>query len=592
MKLRTYSGVMFVALIIIALQGLVFLVPAHSAGIIELPQTGQTTSYSAGDDGDFQAGAAWPVTGNMGTGRFNDNGDGSVTDLLTGLMWTKNANNGPVNFFTARNAAAALATGGHTDWRIPNMLELESLTHAGQADSAAWLISEGFTGVQSVEYWVSSIYVDAGNGGWSLNLGTDQTNYWLDWTAGTRHYWAVRGGANGAPDANYPANVPKTGRTISITAGDDGDLEWGVAQPSPRFNDRGDGTIFDALTGLQWPKDADILGGGTQTESLAAAMDYIADMNAGINPNFGYTDWRLPNKKEMYSLVHMDSDGTFNDEFSTDELAAAGFLIPNFLWCSHWTSTADPADPGNKVFGVAINTGGSQMLTHPLSVAGGCNWTYVPKYFWPVRGGVSACGDTRDNDGDGLTDYPDDPGCSSATDDDEAGFPPTVPMLVSPVNNQSGVDTTAQLTWEGSTDPDGDLVLYNLYVCEDADFTTGCINSTVFGSYSPADISYAGMVTDGKSLLILIVPALLIGSLIKKRKTVLPVIILISVVLLISCGNGGSGSSGGGPNVAADTPVSYSVAGLNAGTTYYWKVVADDGNGNQSSSSEWSFDTQ
>jgi hypothetical protein len=52
-----------------------------SAGTVSLPQTGQTTSYYAGDDGALQTGATWTTT------RFNDLGDGSVIDALTGLMW-------------------------------------------------------------------------------------------------------------------------------------------------------------------------------------------------------------------------------------------------------------------------------------------------------------------------------------------------------------------------------------------------------------------------------------------------------------------------------------------------------------------------
>ena len=46
-----------------------------------LPKTGQTTSYSSGDDGDFQAGFARP--------RFRDNNNGTITDFATGLMWVK-----------------------------------------------------------------------------------------------------------------------------------------------------------------------------------------------------------------------------------------------------------------------------------------------------------------------------------------------------------------------------------------------------------------------------------------------------------------------------------------------------------------------
>jgi hypothetical protein len=50
-----------------------------------VPKTGQTTFYALGDDGDLQMGIAWPEP------RFTDNEDGTVTDNLNGLMWTKDA---------------------------------------------------------------------------------------------------------------------------------------------------------------------------------------------------------------------------------------------------------------------------------------------------------------------------------------------------------------------------------------------------------------------------------------------------------------------------------------------------------------------
>jgi hypothetical protein len=51
-----------------------------------IPQTGQEISDATGDDGDLQMGVPWPNP------RFTDNGDGTVIDNLTGLMWAKNAN--------------------------------------------------------------------------------------------------------------------------------------------------------------------------------------------------------------------------------------------------------------------------------------------------------------------------------------------------------------------------------------------------------------------------------------------------------------------------------------------------------------------
>ncbi|KJU86166.1 secreted protein containing DUF1566, partial [Candidatus Magnetobacterium bavaricum] len=57
-----------------------------AVGTIELPKTGQTSTYATGDDGAIEGGVAWPSP------RFTDNGNQTVTDNLTGLMWTKDAN--------------------------------------------------------------------------------------------------------------------------------------------------------------------------------------------------------------------------------------------------------------------------------------------------------------------------------------------------------------------------------------------------------------------------------------------------------------------------------------------------------------------
>ena len=132
----------------------------------DLPETGQTTCYNTagtvipsctgtGQDGDFKAGVAWPSPRfTVGTGAMA----GCVTDNLTGLMWMGVPNNVPDTWVNALTAADDLTLCGSSDWRLPNINELESLVNSGAANQATFLNDQGFTGVQAGNYWSSSSY--------------------------------------------------------------------------------------------------------------------------------------------------------------------------------------------------------------------------------------------------------------------------------------------------------------------------------------------------------------------------------------------------------------------------------------------------
>jgi|WetSurMetagenome_2_1015567.scaffolds.fasta_scaffold58609_2 hypothetical protein len=172
--------------------------PCAIAGTVQLPKTGQTTSYAAGDDGDLERGVAWPSP------RFTVSGD-CVTDNLTGLMWTKNGNMlGAGGFLTWQGALDYVATTvnsgagtcGHSDWRLPNVIELESLVNAGQANSADWLNGQGFANVQADWYWSSSTYAGSTDHAWIVVIWGGYVNF-----IGKYDYysvWPVRAGQSGS----------------------------------------------------------------------------------------------------------------------------------------------------------------------------------------------------------------------------------------------------------------------------------------------------------------------------------------------------------------------------------------------------------
>jgi hypothetical protein len=184
-------------------------------------KTGQTTCYDAagavipcagtGQDGAYQMGidpAIVPTGGPSGvyntpawTGvRFTDNGDGTVTDNLTALIWLKNANCfGWQTWATALTSANTLASGscGLNDgssagqWRLPNVNELYSLIDLTQSRPPL-PAGHPFTGVQPYFYWTSTTHADSPSLAWRVSLvngsviGLNKTNSF--------YVWPVRGG--------------------------------------------------------------------------------------------------------------------------------------------------------------------------------------------------------------------------------------------------------------------------------------------------------------------------------------------------------------------------------------------------------------
>jgi hypothetical protein len=174
----------------------------------------------------------------------------------------------------------------------------------------------------------------------------------------SQHVWPVRGETMGSP-----APVAKTGQTTSYRTGDDGDHEAGVGSPSPRFTDNNDGTVTDNLTGLMWAKDAN-LDNGTMTWN--DAIDYANNLslgNAGCSTS--YTDWRLPNRNELNSLI---------DASNYNPVLPSGHPFANVRSAYYWSSTT---------FANSTEYAWSVHMNYGLMYAS--NKTTKSYFVWPVR---------------------------------------------------------------------------------------------------------------------------------------------------------------------------------------------------------------
>jgi hypothetical protein len=333
----------------VALMVAVFIIlagpmPVIADSTIRLPQTGQISTYAAGDDGALGKGVVWPnprFTNPDGTTPVN----GSVVlDRLTGLMWTKDGNvPGPASCTPAApklwqevlDYVACLNSNGylsHNDWRMPNKREMRSLVSYGEPLNATWLLSQGFTNALVARYWTSSSFPSPMDTlAWEIILEYGQTSEYDAYKEADLQYaWPVRGGHGIYAAA---ADLPQTGQATSYAAGDDGALKKGSPWPSPRFSNYGNGAMTDNLTGLIWTQNGQpFLTGCTPAvySTWSEAFAHVVCLNA--HSYLGYTNWRVPNVNELESLV--------NAEYSpiTDWLALQGFSNlpdpPGYYWSS------------------------------------------------------------------------------------------------------------------------------------------------------------------------------------------------------------------------------------------------------------------
>ena len=266
-----------------------------SSGIAyQLVDTGQTSSYDADGNEIDEPAAGEALSGQDGAYEgaqmsYTDNGDGTVTDNVTELIWEQDPTETSTVFDDAVAYCDALELGGSDDWRIPSLKELFSISDFSEGwpylDTDYFFLVESARQDKDQQFWAQHYEVDTDEAVASSAFGVNHM---------TGHIKAYPDGSDGNQMA---------AKYVRCVSGDD----YGVNA----FVTNGDGTVTDAATGLMWSQDDS--GEGLDWES---ALDLAVLAN---EENYlGYSDWRVPNVKELQSIVDYSGvypaidEGVFN----------------------------------------------------------------------------------------------------------------------------------------------------------------------------------------------------------------------------------------------------------------------------------------
>lgn len=265
------------------------------------------------------------------TPNYVDNGDGTVTDMVTGLMWSQSPDmdgdgdidvDDKMSYNEAMAGAETFALGGYDDWRLPSIKELYSLILFSGVDPSGYNGTEtsGLIPFIDTDYF-DFAYGDTDSGERIIDAQYATTTKYVDYTMGHDETLFGVNFADGrikgyGLQMPYNPSIDKTFFVMYVR----GNETYGINT----YSDNGDGTITDEATGLMWMQD-----------DRDEALNWEDALGYAENKEYaGYSDWRLPDVKELQSIV----------DYSRSPATTSSAAIDPIFNCSQITNEAGEAD--------------------------------------------------------------------------------------------------------------------------------------------------------------------------------------------------------------------------------------------------------
>ncbi len=273
---------------------------------------------------------------------FKDNGDGTVSDLKTGLMWAKKAVT-PVTWKQAVSGAKSYSLAGYKDWRLPSIKEMYSLIHFEGSFTGSSSTSKPYIDTKTFDY----SWGDVSAGEREMDVQYTTTAEYVDTTMHGDHTVFGVNFADGRIKG-YGTVSPHGTKTFEALY-----VRGSTAYGKNKFVLGGDGTIIDKATGLTWQQ-----GDNGKATSWKSALAYCEGLSLA-----GKKDWRLPNAKELQSIVDYSRSPA-----TTGTAAISSLFKVTTVESWYWSSTTHlegPAATGRNAVYVAFGRATGYMASPP-----------------------------------------------------------------------------------------------------------------------------------------------------------------------------------------------------------------------------------